>query len=208
MIWWWSKIVKSLKEDDARFLNIPLDQFCGSTQFLHQFEYILDKVEENILQFVGNLKTSLREWLVGPMDDGVVGTEVDALQDVLLRSLVLHIVLIPDHDDHDDDEYFILSTEVYLRVVVYVAPNLNICSNVVSLKKIQLHQQQQKLLKRMFFILISYQKLAALMVQRVATERENCHHDKRDDDNDNVSDDNRGMKMMTMKEVRWWKERW
>ena len=46
------------------------------------------------------------------------------------------------------------------------------------------------------------------MVQRVATERENCHHDKRDDDDDNVSDDNRGMKMMTMKEVRWWKERW
>ena len=138
------------------------------------------------------------------MDDGVVGTEVDALQDVLLRSLVLHIVLIPDDDhdddddDDDDDEYFILSTEVYLRVVVYVAPNLNICSNVVSLKKIQLHQQQQKLLKRMFFILISYQKLAALMVQWVATERENCHHDKRDDDDGH----NRGMKMMTMKEVR------
>ena len=73
------------------------------------------------------------------MDDGVVGTEVDALQDVLLRSLVLHIVLIPDDhhddDDDDDDEYFILSTEVYLRVVVYVAPNLNISSNVLSLKK-------------------------------------------------------------------------
>ena len=87
------------------------------------------------------------------MDDGVVGTEVDALQDVLLRSLVLHIVLIPDdddYDDHDNNEYFILSTEVYLRVVVYVAPNLNICSNVVSLKKIQLHQQQQKLPKRIF----------------------------------------------------------
>ena len=135
---------KSLKEDDARFSNIPLDQFCGSTQFLDQFEYILDKVEENILQFFlrkkeDHLKTSLREWLVCPMDDRVVGTEVDALQDVLLRSLVLNIVLIPDdiHYDHDDDcdEYIILSTEVYLSVVVYVAPNLNNWSNDVSLQQ-------------------------------------------------------------------------
>ena len=132
---------KSLKEDDARFVNIPLDQFCGSTQFLHQFEYILEKVEENIFQIFwdedDHLKTSLREWLVCPMDDRVVGTEVDALQDVLLRSLVLNIVLVPDddHNDHDDDcdEYIILSTEVYLSVVVYVAPNLNNWSNYVSL---------------------------------------------------------------------------
>ena len=36
------------------------------------------------------------------MDDRVVGTEVDALQDVLLRSLVLHVMLIPGEDDGDD----------------------------------------------------------------------------------------------------------
>ena len=62
------------------------------------------------------------------MDDGVVGTQVVALQDVLLRSLVLHVVLIPDdrhNEEYDDEcEFVILSTEVYLSVVVYVAPNL------------------------------------------------------------------------------------
>ena len=75
------------------------------------------------------------------MDDRVVDTQVGALQDVLLRSLVLNIVLIPeddhsnDHDDDcdDDDEYIILSTEVYLSVVVYVAPNLNNWSITLSL---------------------------------------------------------------------------
>ena len=51
-------------------------------------------------------------------------------------------------------------------------------------------------------IFISYQKLAALMVQWVATETENCHLDKRDDDDDNDHDDNGGMKMMMTKEVR------
>ena len=40
------------------------------------------------------------------------------------------------------------------------------------------------------YILVTYQKLAALMVQWVATERHNCHHD----------DDIRRM-TMTMKEV-------
>ena len=93
-------------------------------QFLDQFEYILSRIAfENV-----HLKTCLRERLVGPMDDGVVGSQVDALQDVLLRSLVLHIVLIPDdrqNEELDDEfEFFILSTEVYLCVVVYVAPNL------------------------------------------------------------------------------------
>ena len=44
---------------------------------------------------------------------------------------------------------------------------------------------------------ISYQKLAALMVQWVATEEENCKHG---DNDDNIRDnnDNRGRTMMLM----------
>ena len=40
------------------------------------------------------LEAGLWEWLVGPVDDRVVGTQVDALQDILLCPLVFNIVLI------------------------------------------------------------------------------------------------------------------
>ena len=56
------------------------------------------------------------------MDDGVVGSQVDALQDVLLCSLVLHVVIIPD--DCNNDEYDFDKSMSYLTIAIMMSMGL------------------------------------------------------------------------------------
>ena len=101
-------------------MNIPLDQFCGSpcpTNFSTNLNIFSANLSRISFAKIVHLKTRLRERLVGPVDDGVVGSQVDTLQDVLLCSLVLHVVIIPDDRNNDGYDFDMSTSYLPLKFI-------------------------------------------------------------------------------------------